>query len=77
MSTSTQNAMSRPRIPGAKRAAVIGALLRGATAVFAEGRPVEPPADVKTLHAKIRELTLENDFLERALTKAGGLSAQR
>jgi transposase len=26
---------------------------------------------VKSLHAKIGELTLENDFLEGALTKAG------
>ena len=33
--------------------------------------------DVKTLHAKIGELTLENDFLEGALTKAGMLSAKR
>jgi transposase len=32
---------------------------------------------VKTLHAKIGELTLENDFLERALGKAGWLSAKR
>ena len=52
-------------------------LLRGAAAVFAEGRPVEPAVDVKTLHAKIGEITLENDFLERALTKAGWLSAKR
>ena len=52
-------------------------LLSGAAAVFAEGRPVEPPVDVKTLHAKIGEITLENDFLERALTKAGWLSAKR
>ena len=52
-------------------------LLSGAAAVFAEGRPVEPPVDVKTLHAKISEITLENDFLERALTKAGWLSAKR
>ena len=52
-------------------------LLRGATAVFAEGRPAEPAVDVKTLHAKIGELTLENDFLERALTQAGWLSAKR
>ena len=37
----------------------------------------EPPVDVKTLHAKIGELTLENDFLEGALTKAGLLSAKR
>ncbi len=27
--------------------------------------------DVKTLHAKIGELTLENDFLDGALSKAG------
>ena len=39
----------------------------------------EPRAavDVKLLHAKIGELTLENDFLERALGKAGLLSARR
>ncbi len=36
-----------------------------------------PPIDVKTLHAKIGELALENDFLEGALTKAGLLSAKR
>ena len=33
--------------------------------------------DVKSLHAKIGELTLENDFLGEALTKAGLLSAKR
>jgi transposase len=39
----------------------------------------DPPlqVDVKTLHAKIGELTLENDFLESALIKAGLLSAKR
>ena len=37
----------------------------------------EPAVDVKLLHAKIGELTLENDFLEGALTKAGLLSAKR
>ena len=31
----------------------------------------EPGIDVKTLHAKIGELTLENDFLSGALGKAG------
>jgi transposase len=36
-----------------------------------------PGIDVKTLHAKIRELTLVNDFLESALGKAGLLSAKR
>ena len=52
-------------------------LLRGAREVFSDGRPQEPPVDVKTLHAKIGELTLENDFLEHALGKAGLLSAKR
>ncbi len=33
--------------------------------------------DVKTLHAKIGALTLENDFLEGTLTRAGLLSARR
>ena len=53
-------------------------LLEGAAGVFGAeaGRPA-PTVDVKTLHAKIGELTLENDFLEGALTKAGMLSAKR
>lgn len=38
-------------------------------------KAVEP--DLKLLHAKIGQLTLENDFLEGALTKAGLLSAKR
>ena len=38
---------------------------------------VEPPVDLKALHAKIGELTLANDFLEGALSKAGLLSAKR
>jgi len=33
--------------------------------------------DVKTLHAKIGQLALENYFLESALGKAGLLSAKR
>jgi hypothetical protein len=33
--------------------------------------------DLKVLHAKIGQLTLENDFSESALTKAGLLSATR
>ena len=52
----------------------------GAAGVFGPGSggAATPPAvDVKALHAKIGELTLENDFLEGALTKAGLLSAKR
>ena len=53
-------------------------LLERASDVFENGASSkEPPVDVKTLHAKIGELTLENDFLESALTKAGLLSAKR
>jgi transposase len=53
-------------------------LLANADSVFAPGGAVsEPAVDVKTLHAKIGELALENDFLERALGKAGLLSAKR
>jgi transposase len=50
----------------------------GASDVFGSGSaPAAPEIDVKSLHAKIGELTLENDFLEGALTKAGLLSAKR
>ena len=55
-------------------------LERGASDVFGPGggNAAAPPAiDVKSLHAKIGELTLENDFLEGALSKAGLLSAKR
>ena len=43
----------------------------------ARTEPGAPPVDVKTLHAKIGELTLTNDFLEGAFSKAGLLSARR
>jgi len=52
-------------------------LLERAGEAFDGSGPKEPPVDVKTLHAKIGELTLENDFLEGALTKAGLLSARK
>jgi hypothetical protein len=54
-------------------------LQESAANVFGSGgQGTAPPAvDVKSLHAKIGELTLENDFLEGALTKAGLLSAKR
>src|SRR6202166_4093573 len=51
----------------------------GASGVFGPGStaPATPAIDVKSRYAKIGELTLENDFLEGALTKAGLLSAKR
>jgi transposase len=57
----------------------VGALLHnldvfdgGSSAVKADDEP-----DLKTLHAKIGQLALENDFLSGALTKAGLLSAKK
>ena len=55
-------------------------LEEGAADVFGPGKgsgTSQPAVDVKSLHAKIGELTLENDFLEGALGKAGLLSAKR
>jgi transposase len=54
-------------------------LLDGAAGVFDHGKtePSAPAVDLKSLHAKIGELTLENDFLSGALDKAGLLSAKR
>lgn len=48
-----------------------------AAQAFGETGTAAPEPDLKTLHAKIGQLTLENDFLESALTKAGLLSAKR
>jgi len=54
-------------------------VLEGAAGLFGGGGVVEaaPAVDLKVLHAKIGELTLENDFLVGALGKAGLLSAKR
>ena len=51
---------------------------RAADVFGAAGAPVnEPPVDLKTLHAKIGQLALENDFLSGALGKVGLLSAKK
>jgi transposase-like protein len=55
-------------------------LVEGAAGLFgasSTGKSTEPEVDLKTLHAKIGELTLENDFLSAALGKAGHPSARR
>ena len=55
-------------------------LLEGACGVFGGGASAASagaPVDVKELHAKIGQLTLENDFLSGALDKAGLPSAKR
>ena len=52
-------------------------LSQRAAAVFGKSAESEPAVDLKVLHAKIGQLTLENDFLESALSKVGLLSAKR
>ena len=52
-------------------------LLAQAADVFGGTKPTSDTPDFKTLHAKIGQLALENDFLEHALIKAGVLSAKR
>jgi transposase len=53
-------------------------VLDGVAGLFGGGAAETAPAvDLKVLHAKIGELTLENDFLAGALGKAGLLSAKR
>src|SRR5271169_2925857 len=44
--------------------------------IFGGGAAVVSPVDLAPLHAKIGQQALELDFLERALTKAGLLSAK-
>ena len=56
-------------------------LMEGAAGLFGgtalATKETAPVVDVKSLHAKIGELTVENDFLAGALGKAGLLSAKR
>ena len=52
-------------------------LLERSSVVFGDKAEKEAGPDVQTMQAKIGQLTLENDFLELALTKAGLLSARR
>jgi transposase len=53
-------------------------LLEGAAAIFGGERTgAEPTIDLRALHAKIGELTLQNDFSSAALGKAGLSGAKR
>lgn len=53
-------------------------LLDGAADVFGEGgKEKEAGPEVAELHAKIGELTMENDFLSKALGRFGGTSVKR
>jgi transposase len=52
-------------------------LLEGAEEVFSRDNKVEEGPDVKDLHAKIGQLTIENDFLSVALGRIAGPSAKK
>jgi transposase-like protein len=52
-------------------------LMERSAQIFGDTAVKAAEPDLKTLHAKIGQLTLENDFLESALTKAGLLSARK
>ena len=52
-------------------------MLENEATAFGGGTDAGEPVDLQPLHAKIGQLTLENVFLERALTKVGLLSAKR
>jgi transposase len=52
-------------------------LQQNAADVFGGAKAKSPEPDIKSMHAKIGQLSLENDFLESALIKAGMLSARR
>ena len=53
--------------------------LEGVTGIFGDAGKAEtaPVIDAKSLHAKIGELTLENDILSGALCKAGLLASAK
>lgn len=52
-------------------------LLAYAEEVFSKDRQPDQGPDIKNLHAKIGQLSMENDFLASALGRIGDASAKR
>ena len=52
-------------------------LLAHAEEVFSKDRQPDQGPDIKNLHAKIGQLSMENDFLANALGRIGDASAKR
>ncbi len=52
-------------------------LLENAAEIFGRDRKIEQGPNVKDLHAKIGQLSMENDFLSVALGRIGEPSAKR
>jgi transposase len=52
-------------------------LLEHAEEIFSKDRKPDQGPDIKDLHAKIGQLSMENDFLASALGRIGDASAKR
>ena len=52
-------------------------LLERAEEVFSKERKPDSEPEIKELHAKIGQLSMENDFLSKALGRVGDPSAKR
>jgi len=52
-------------------------MVENAAIAFNGGKTAKKEPDITALHAKIGQLTLENDFLESALDRIGGTSAKQ
>jgi len=52
-------------------------LLANAEEIFSKDRKPDQGPNVKDLHAKIGQLSMENDFLSSALGRIGDASAKR
>jgi len=52
-------------------------MVENAAVAFNGGKTAKKEPDITALHAKIGQLTLENDFLESALDRIGGTSAKQ
>ena len=52
-------------------------LLEHAADVFSKGQKRDQGPSIKELHAKIGQLSMENDFLSGALNRIGDVSAKR
>jgi transposase-like protein len=52
-------------------------LLEHAADIFGKDKKTDPSSIIKELHAKIGQLSMENDFLSGALVRIGDTSAKR
>lgn len=52
-------------------------LIAHADEIYSKERPRDMEPEVKELHAKIGQLSVENDFLSKALVRIGPASAKR